>query len=273
MLSLSSKFHQAEWQNNLTATPDTTQWGTRLTAHATPHSKGAYATLMTTTYDVYGFWVGVSGTATTATDTDMLLDIATGAAQENIIVPEFLCGGRGPAASAAPVALFQWFPIFIPRGTIVSGRIQALITVDIADVLMIANGGASAMPGPLFSGCDAYGTTVASSSGTSHTPGNTGAESTAANVGGTATRDYGAVALGHGIAGTAMNTLAYHFEIQLGAVTLCEYYTGVNSLETVLGPFPPAPFHASIPFGSQLQIRGECSGIAQAQDIAFYCFY
>lgn len=273
-LAIGNEFQQAIRQSNLSATPSLTTWGTRLTAHATPHTKGSWATLATATYDVYGFWLGVNGTAASATRTDMMIDIGYGTASspENIIVPEFLCGWRG-TPNLAP--LMQWFPIFIPKGAIIQGRIQALITVDTADVTIFLNGGASAIPGPLFSGCDAYGTNTATSGGTSHTPGNTGAESTDANIGSTMAKHYGAVMLMvQGTLGTTTQTnIAYHWEVTLGGVTLAEWFVEGHTTEVVSGPFPPTPFFCSIPAGAQLQVQAEASGTAQAYDCALYCYY
>lgn len=273
-LAKGNEFQTTTWQHNLPATPSTTQWGTRLTASATPHSKGSWATLATATYDVYGFWLGVNGSGASATRTDMMIDIGYGTASspENIIVPEWLCGWRG-LPNLAPQMVY--FPIFIPRGAVIQGRIQALIASDTADVVIWLNGGASAMPGPLFSGCDAYGTAIASSIGTSHTPGNTGSESTAANIGSTTTKHYGAVSLmtGGTLATTTQTLIAYHWELQISSVTVCEWYAITHTTEIVSGPFPPTPFYCSIPSGTQLQVRAEASGTALAQDVAFYCFY
>lgn len=271
MLALNRKFQHAIWEHTLAATP-AISLTPQISAHATPHSKGAWTTIMTTTYDVYGFWLSFTTSALAATQTDMMIDIATGPAQENIIIPEYLCGWRGSTGTGF---FMHWFPIFIPAGTLVSGRLQALITVDTIRLLMYANGSASGIPGPLFSGCDAYGTSTAASQGTSHTPGNSGAESTAANIGGTTSKHYDAVMLGLG--GTLTQTLStditYHWELQIGSVTVCEWIGRMTSSETQLGPFPPTPFHVSIPSGTQLQVRGEASGTAQEQDVAFYCFY
>lgn len=274
MLAINNEFQQAIWQSNLPATPNTTQWGTRLTASGTPHAKGSWATLVTTTYDSFGFWLGTAGTSTAATRTDGMIDLGIGTAgsPENIILPEWLCGWRA-APNLGPQMVF--IPIFLPRGTILQGRMQALIASDTVDVLVVLNGGASAIPGPLFSGADAYGTSAASSIGTSHTPGNTGAESTAADLGGTLAKHYGAVMLGLGgtLADTTQTTTAYHWELLVGGVTVAEWYGITHTTEAVQGPFPPAPFYASLPSGSQLQVRAEASGTAEAQDVAFYAFY
>jgi hypothetical protein len=262
------------WQHNLSATPSLTQWGTRLTASGTPHAKGSWATFATATYDVYGFWLGVNGVATSATRTDAMIDIGfgTSGSPENIIVPEYLCGWRS-TPNLGP--LMQWFPIFIPKGAIIQGRIQALIASDTADVAIWLNGGTSAMPGPLFSGCDAYGTATASSIGTSHTPGNTGAESTDASIGSTTTKNYGAVAIGLGgtLAQTTQTNIAYHWELTISGTTVAEWFGETHTTEAIAGPFPPTPFYCNIPIGTQLQVQAEASGTAQAQDVAFYCFF
>jgi hypothetical protein len=270
-LALNSNVQHAIRQSNLVATPSS-NWVPSFAAHATPHSKGNWATLLTTTYDAYGFWLTPSGTSAAATQTDMLVDVAIGPSQENIIIPEWLCGWR-PQTNVAPISTY--FPIFIPKGTLISARIQALITVDTLFLGIFTNEGASAFPSPLFSGCDAYGTNIAASQGTSHTPGDSGAESTAADIGVTTTRPYSAVMLGLGgtLANTTMNGLQYHWELVIGGTTVCEWWAATTTGEQQLGPVPTGPFLVSIPTGTQLQVRAECSGTAQAQDVAFYCFY
>lgn len=271
MLS-NQRISQATWQSNLPATP-LAGLPMTLTAHATPHEKGAWVTLVSSaTYDSFGFWIVVAGSSTNATRTDMMLDVAIGPNQENIIVPEWLCGWRGNIA-ASPMGLY--FPIFIPKGSQVSARIQALITIDAVTCLFMLNGGLSGQSGPIFRGCDALGTVPASSIGTSHTPGNTGAESTAADIGSPTTKHYGAISLM--VQGTMSNTnmtaIGYHWELVIGGQTICEWYTRCDGTEATLGPFPPTPFYTSIPSGTQLQIRAEASGTAQAQDVAFYGYY
>ena len=273
-IATNNEFQQAIWQSNLPATPSLTTWGTRLTASGTPHAKGSWSTLATLTYDSYGFWLCLNGTATSATRTDGMIDLGIGTAgsPENIILPEFLCGWRA-TANLGPQCVF--LPIFLPRGTILQGRMQALIASDTVDVLIFLNGGASALRCPLFTGADAYGTSAASSIGTSHTPGNTGAESTAANIGSTLSKHYGAVMLQvqGSLATTTMTQIAYHWELQIGSTTVAEWYTQSHTTEAVQGPYPPIPFCASLPSGSQLQVRAEGSGTSIAHDVAFYCFY
>ncbi len=267
MLALSRNIQHAIVQSNLPATPSTTAFGTTLAAHASIHTKGNYATLMTATYDIYGFYLVLGNSGAAGTLTDMMLDVAKGPNQENVIIPEYTCGWR------ASRGFCQYYPI--EAGALVSARIQALITVDTLDLLMFANGGANGAPGQLFSGCDAYGTNTSLSRGTSHTPGNSGAESTAADIGIPTTRDYGAIMFSQNgtLANTTMNAAAYHWELLFGGQVRAEWYIQTETTETYNGPFPIGPRYLSIPTGTQLRVQAECSGVAQAQDIAYYCFW
>jgi hypothetical protein len=272
MLGIGRTYQGGNWQSNLTATPNTTSPGTTVTASSTIHTKGSYTQLIaSTTYDWHGFWLYACNTNVAGSATDLLLDIAIGGAgSEQIILPDWMAGWSA-ASNAGSRALFV--PIFIPRGTRIAGRCQALIASDTVSVLLFGVPGNSGLPTPLFSNCDTYGIDAATSSGTSHTPGNSGAESTAANVGGTTSRIYGAVMLGVASQSATTTAIAYHWELMVGGVTLAEWYTNNTTSELVHGPWPPCPSRVSIPGSTQLQVRGEASGTAQAQDLAFYCFY
>ena len=59
----------------------------------------------------------------------------------------------------------------------------------------------------------------------------------------------------------------------IGGTSVCEWWSCGNTNEYSIGPFPLAPFHTSIPASTQLQVRAEASGTAQAQDVSFLCFY
>jgi hypothetical protein len=264
----------AELRSNLTATPNITTPGIRLTASATPHAKGAYGQLIDLLpADTYGITLILSGSAASATRTDMMLDLAIGAAgQEVVILPEFLCGWK-PAITTGPYQIY--LPFFIPKGTRVAARIQALIASDVLDVIAFFHNGYDYMPGPFFRRADAYGTNAASSTGTSHTPGNTGVESTAANVGSALTRSYGGVmlAMNGTLATTITNAIAYHWELMIGGVTMLEWYHRSHTTEEIQGPYPSFPIPHHLPAGTQLQVRATASGTAQAHDVAFYCFY
>lgn len=273
MLAIDPSHEHAVWQNNFAATPNVTQPGGLLTANATPHAKGSYSTIISsTTYDSYGFWVRFTNSSGVATLTDQLLDIAIGPSQQNIIVNEYQCGWAS-VLFGAPAPSPIWFPIFIPRGSLVSARIQSLIASDTVGFEMSLIGGASSIPGRLFSGCDGYGKVASTSHGTSHTPGSTGTESAFGSIGSTLSRNYGAVNISIQGTSTVMTGLAYHWELGVGGISLCEWYTQNSTNENIGALFPPVPFMISLPSGTQLQVRGEASGTAQDHYIMYHCFY
>ena len=251
--------------NNLPATPSTTTFGTRATSSASIHTKGSWAQVVASLpFDAYGFWLVVGGSASATTRTDQLLDIGFGT---TVVVPDLLTGWRSPNS--------LYFPFFIPKGTQVQVRIQALIASDTLDCMFFFLGGPALPPHAPYVGCDAYGVAAASSSGTSHTAGNSGAESSFASLGSTLSRDYSGVLLlvGGIVSGTTMSALAYHFEIGYSSTALAEWYLQTSTSEAVVGPLPALIAEVPLPSGTQLQVRGECSGTAQALDVAAYCFY
>jgi hypothetical protein len=270
MLAMSRTYSGGQWQHNLTATPQTANIGFSMTTGATPNTKTAFSQLVaSTTYDTYGFWLYYSGSSNSASVSNFLIDIATGASGENVILPDFQVGWKA-AASAGLSGVF--IPIFIPKGTKISIRAQSAIASDTVRILVFLNSGISGYVGQLFTGCDTYGANTATSGGTAHTAGNSGAESTDATIG-TTTREYGAVMLSVNGTATATTAIAYHWELTVGGTTMAEWYTNNTTAEIVYGPYPQCPIYVSIPSSTALQVQGEASGTAQSQGIAFHCFY
>jgi len=258
--------------HNLPATPSTATFGTRATASATPHTKGNWAQVTASLpHDAYGFWLIMAGTATSATNTDMLLDIGIGAGgSEVVIVPNLLSGWTGSPTQGPRVL---WLPIFIPKGTRVAIRNQGVIASDTVDCMFHFVSGNPSMRGNLFVGCDAFGIVSASSAGLAHTPGNTGAESTWASIGSATAKSYGAILPLIQSSNTSTTAIAYHWEIGIGSATLAEWYYMGNTGEYLNGPFPAEPAAVNIASGAQLQVRAEASGTAIAFDVAVYAFY
>ncbi len=273
MLALPRPF-AGQVTSNLPATPSTSTFGTRATAGGSANTKGSWSQVTASLpHDAYGFWLTMAGTATSATSTDGLLDIGIGAGgSEVVLVPDLLAGWIG-SPTQGPRVLF--IPIFIPKGTRVAIRNQGVIASDTVDCMFHFKSGDPANRGQLFSGCDAYGVNSSgASAGTAHTPGNTGAESTWANLGSTASKSYGAILplIQVGTV-TTLTAIAYHWELGIGSVTLAEWYYMGNTGEYLNGPFPSEPAAVNIASGAQLQVRAEASGTAIAFDVAAYCFY
>ena len=271
MLALPRSF-AGQVTSTLPATPSTSTFGTRATASASTNTKGSWSQVTASLpHDAYGFWLTMAGTATSATSTDGLLDIGIGTGgSEVVLVPDLLAGWLG-SPTQGPRTLF--IPIFIPKGTRVAIRNQGVLAADTVDCMFHFKSGDPANRGLLFSGCDAYGIVSASSAGLAHTPGNTGAESTWANIGSATSKSYGAILPLIQSSNTTTTAIAYHWELGIGSVTLAEWYYMGNTGEYLNGPFPAEPAAVNIASGAQLQVRAEASGTAIAFDVAAYCFY
>lgn len=271
--------HFVGTQNNLEATPVTTGYGTLLTAAATANTKGAYSSgelISSTTYDTYMMCLVWDGTGVSNTNTSMLLDIGLGASgSETTIISNLLVGWTADWVGALG-GHHIYLPIFIPAATRVAGRIQAAIGGDAMNLTIFLFQGASQVPWRTYVGMDDYGVDTATSRGTSHTPGNTGAESTWASVGSTASRNYDALFfMTQGLAGvdTGMLSLSTHWEIGYSSTTFVEYWERTTAAEITSGPIPTIPMPASVPSGTQLQVRATASGTAEARDVAIYGLY
>jgi hypothetical protein len=143
-----------------------------VTAGATAHTKGSWTQLIDSTpYDAYGIWIGIDGIHTSAAATAYLVDIGVGpAGSEQVIIPNLEAWG----ANSTGVGLnprSYWFPVYIPAGSRIAARSQSVTASKTCRVMVVLDG----VPwyglwgfGPVVD----YGTNLASSSGTSVTPGN-----------------------------------------------------------------------------------------------------
>jgi hypothetical protein len=257
----------ADLQNNLPATPEAVFLGTQVAAHATIHTKGASWTelVATTTYDAYAIEVVWAGSFTSATVTDMLLDIGIGASSSETPIISNLQVGWTRVNSMV-------FPLFIPKGSRLSARAQALISADVIGVSVFLYGGPSGLPWPTFTICDAYGADTAASDGTAITPGASGTESSWGNVGSTLSRNYGAVfPIISSNADTSLTAQSIHVEVGIASTKIAEFLFQTEQDERIMGPYPTWPFQCSLPSGTQLMARAESSGTAEAMEIVLYC--
>ncbi len=271
MLGIARTYQGRRWESSMEDAPSQNNWGPTVTASGTTHTKGNYVQLeAATTYDWYGFWLMCSGSSASANATNQLLDLAIGAAaSEQIILPDFMSGWH---INQIPTPYF--IPIYIPRGTRIAARVQAQIASDTVDVCIWGNASNSGLPGPLFSNCDAYGITSASSNGTTVTAGNSGTPGSDTNIGSTTSRTYGGVycmASPNGL--TTVSSLGYTWELRIGSVTVAEWHEATTTAEVRFGLYPPTPIPTPVLSGTQLQVRGACSGTNQAHTVALYCFY
>ena len=152
------------------------EFGTTVTAHSTIHTKNTtYATLIAATArDAYGITILLAGTGTVAsTNARMLVDIAIGAASsEIVIIPNLLAGNVATMAQGVAGGCLYTFPVFIPAGVRLSANCQALISADTCTCAIWLHRDPIGPRGFVGSRVTAYGPDTATSSGVSHSPGN-----------------------------------------------------------------------------------------------------
>ncbi len=203
------------WVPGLAATDSSFQTsGTTITAHATPHTKGSWVSVVASTpFDVTLLGVAGSDTRLSNADSSQLTDIGIGAT-EVVLIDNIPSGYSAIDINGGKVA---WFPVHIPSGTRISARMQALITVDVVDIRLFLYGKSSWSSTPTFQSIDTIGALTASSHGT--------VLATSINeiIASTA-HDY--KALGWGVDGGGDTTL--------GADPLVTIYVGAGAAEKVL---------------------------------------
>lgn len=271
MLGIPRTYQAARWDCNISDTPASGSWGTVITADSTAHTKGSYAEIIaSTTYDWYGFWMTIPETYVSGSDTSQLMDIAIGAAaSESIIISNFV-SGYSPNAGFQP----YFFPLYIPRGSRISARIQAVIASDVARVVLWGNNGNSGLPGPLFTGCDTYGDDTATSSGTSVTPGISSSWGSDTNIGSTTTKNYDAILVVPTYRDVSLGSRGYVWDLRIGSVTLAQWHTMNDSSERSFGPYPPTPIRIGVPSGTQLQVRAMTNSVSyDTSTCIIYAFY
>jgi hypothetical protein len=262
-------------QHNLEATPSTTP-GTTVTAAGTAHVKGSWTSLLDPVgFDVCHIWVMLGGTFVAATETGVMVDIGigpSGGGSEQVIIPNLL-GGHTPTWGNLGIGRVFSSPFYIPKGTRISARAQARTASDTVEVMLFVYGGMSGQQW-LPTRADDIGCDTATTRGTLITAGSTGAESAWTNVGAATGRDYhGYYFMGAGGSNTTITALAYHWETGFSSTAHAEFYTQCTTSEVVNGPWPNVPVFMPIPSGTQMQVRGECSGTAVEMSAAYSGLY
>jgi hypothetical protein len=148
--------------------------GTSVAAGALAHNKNTTYTELISSLGFDAYWVEilVGNVFTNATDTGLLLDIATGTAgNETVIIPNLNCGHAAAWSTSGMGGQRYAFPLFIPSGSRISATAQAVVGGDTVDVGIWLYGGATA-PDFIGTSVTAYGVDLASSQGTVITAGN-----------------------------------------------------------------------------------------------------
>lgn len=254
-------------QNNLAATPSL-GGGTTITG-GSANTKGAFSSgqlISSTTFDTHLITVMWANTQTAATATHQLMDIGIGASGSESVLISNLQTGYAFQNSLT-------MPLFIPKSSRLSARVQGAIASDTVDVTVFCYQAPSSLTWPLFTRCDSYGATTGDSGGLALTPGTSGAESAWTNIGSTTSQKYGAFfpMIQGNPADTTLLNMGLHVEIGISSTTYGEWYFRSFTDESISGPYPPFPFFREIASGSQLQVRAEASGTPESYEFVVYC--
>lgn len=260
----------ANYVDNLPTIPGTV-YGTTVTP-GTSSADGAVATLLSTlAFDVHYLVVGFTGFSASGVAhyclSSLVIDPAGGTAWKQFI-DYLVCGFTANQAALIPYTLFYHFPVFIKAGTSIGCKARTSHTVGPTSprVVIYAYGNPS-RPDAWWcgSGVETLGVIPASSTGTSITPGNTGAFGTWATMG-TSSARYGALQWGLNGTDSIAENLQYYFQVgynnmPIPAVPTMSAVT--NASEYSLYSYLYGPNWVDIPSGTDFKIRGTCSGTAE----------
>jgi hypothetical protein len=275
-MSLFAPYHRGvQYSRNYTGRPATSQ-GTVITAGGSSHAlSAAFADVFaSTSHDATLVAITILNSRSNAAQSDILLNLYVGASgAETVLIPNLLGGWTSDGQVGGRTYVF---PLYIPAGTRISAKSQALIASDTLSVYMELYGGGEPL-GWAGQGVECLGAVTASSRGTSVTPG-AAAEGTFTDIG-TSTREYRYVlVMAQGsMTDTNMAATVFDADVGVGGALLqtlegfCFYTSGnelTGQLTSGLGRF------AVIPSGTALQLRGQVStATAEPLDCCIYGVY
>ncbi len=268
----------AHCSDNLPSTPSTTNVGTSVTCGANNADGTAVSVLSALSHDVEFLVIGFSSSSSSSGVNnsclvDVLVDPAGGTSWAYTLVEDLLAGFVLQAGSNG--SMFQrayYFPLWIPAGASIGiqGR-----TAHTSNFILRCNMwayGSNRNPASWWCGqkVTTYGATPASSTGTNHTAGNSGAYSSWTTIAASAADHQAFNIAVQGVGGTTMNAGAYHFQFGVGGNQIGGTYYKQCATSESSWDASPGCIYKSVASGTNLQMRATCSTTAQALDVAIY---
>lgn len=266
--------------DNLTGTPPASRPGASFTFSGNNVAGTPVSVLSALAQDAQYLVVQSGGCPTISEDNsaimELLFDPAGGTSWTSVAK---LIAGASPTHTAGGIQLAHTYhlPLYIKAGTSVGVRAQKNgASGSTGGNVIVWAFGQPKRPEMWWcgQGIEDLAINMSTSKGVSHTPGNTGAFSAFASVG-TTTKRYGALQLGVNSAGNTMSAVAYYWQLGIGGSVApgapTQYVSG-NASE-IAGRNISGPYFCDIPSGTAIQVRGTCSGTAQAWDVATYGVY
>ena len=246
--------------------------GTLLANGGVANAKGNYTQIIASTpFDAQGFLL----TAYANSNQDCLLDVAVGAATEQVIVPNFLLS----FCMNNPTGVY--FPIPIPASTRVTMRTQSGYASQnqYGQITLLSQG---FLPGAPLGRVEAWGADTTDSGGTSVDPGGTAhTKGLYSQLIASTAFDVRAVIIVIGGGGTRYRpTYRWLVDIAVGAATeqiiLPDIGFGAEGASNFYGDIQPktvGPLPVHIPAGTRVAARAQCNDLNAAYrvfDIAIY---
>jgi hypothetical protein len=268
------------WNEVSGLTAANAEFGTSVAANASAHTKTATPVqlLASSTYDAFGIIIGVGNVGTAATtNTRTLVDIMVGGSgSEAVLIPNLMAGQVGASASASSQPQYYYFPLYIPAGTRLSARSQSVTGSDTVNVttFLIQN----QIPGKWYGHrVTDYGTSTATSSGTSHTPAAAGSYATTTQLTASTTNRIRAMQIGIDLLTDTTGTNARGL-VRIAAMGSTNYIvsglafresTTLESLDYTQANFALSQMMFDIPAGQYLGVGGQLS-TSEARGFAIY---
>ncbi len=252
----------ARYTSNYAATP-TSGPGTAAVVGANSTDGAAVTLVSALGHDVHKIRLRMGGTSATTVDGnaagDLLIDPAGGTSW-SVLINDLVSGFTNTANTGVPQ--FYDFPLYIPAGASVGWQCKTVHTADMAMAVTFEGWGEPSNPSMWWCGQGVETLGISDAKGTAITSGASGADGTWTSVGSVTTKLYKAIQVGlnGSDAGAAAN--AYHF--QIGADSQVLPGAGIAHLVTTateIGYHNAGGYvTCSIPIGTQIQVRGTCSG-------------
>lgn len=258
--------------------------GQTVTASATPHTKGSWTSIVTVApFDIYFLNVFLGNVAASTSVTSMLVDIGidpAGGTSYTVIIPNILCSGAAPNTIGGQSHMF---PVFIPKGSQIAARCQAIVVSDTVTVGCTMIGGHNRTnPWPHRGAIQDYGTNLTDSGGTPLA--NAGANSKGAwvQLGADTTRRHSGLiyAAGGNVSTMSAATLLIDIGVDpaggtsYGVVIPNLFLRHSNTEQVYLSNYLTGLLAIDIPAGAAIGVRSQCSATNDNDrtDVAVYAF-
>lgn len=267
--------------DNLPSTPSAIALGTAVTAGAN-NVDGAETALLVAalTHDVEFLRLGFTGFSSTGENSsaalDLLIDPAGGNSYSELITDLLVgCGAPGTSGSASAAGVARWFgfPLWIPAGATLAARARTKRGSDLTGYVFVQAWGGNANPASWWCGqrVTTLGIDAVQPRGTPVTPGYPDWGNWA-NVGSSTPSNCGALQfVTQGPDSSSVTVEMTQWQIGANSVAFGPTIAKTLSMQESSWTMETGPIFASLPAATQLQVRGRSSySFPQTYDTAIY---